>query len=55
MKKILQIILIGIIITLLGLGLYVLYDYIKHKDDCCSCCPNAKPGEVCIDSCCRCE
>ena len=55
MKRILKIIIIGIVITLLGLGLYVLYGDIKHKDDCCSCCSNTSEGEVCISACCRCE
>lgn len=25
------------------------------NDDCCSCCPNLQPGEVCIDMCCPCS
>ena len=24
-------------------------------DECCSCCPDLNPGEVCIDACCECD
>ena len=24
-------------------------------DECCSCCPDLKPGEACIDACCECD
>lgn len=55
MNKILKIILTCILILLLIVGSYLLYDYLKHKDDCCTCCPNLKEGEVCIARCCRCN
>ena len=51
--KILKKILIFILSLLLVVGSYLLYDYLKHKDDCCTCCPNLKEGEVCIEMCCR--
>lgn len=54
MNKMLKKILIIILSILLIIGSYFLYDYLKHKDDCCSCCPNLKEGEVCITGCCRC-
>ena len=55
MKKILKYIFVLIIVLVLVVGLYFLYDYIKHKDDCCSCCPNASEGESCISACCKCK
>lgn len=63
MKKILIYICIGILGLVLGLGLYVLYDYLKHKNDCCSCCEppvgcediDCPMYEPCIDACCRCK
>ena len=33
----------------------ILSKYIKSNDECCSCCPDSKPGEVCIDVCCPCS
>ncbi len=34
----------------------ILNNYIKNSgDECCSCCPNLKPGESCIDLCCPCS
>lgn len=55
MRKILKYIFALIVILSVLLSFYFLYDYVKHKDDCCSCCPNAKEGESCISACCRCE
>ena len=53
--KILKKILIFILSLLLIVGSYLLYDYLKLKDDCCTCGPNLKEGEVCITGCCRCN
>ena len=67
MNKILKIILVLILIMLLIIGLYFMFDYIKHKDDCCSCCKgnnccNSKKydmndTELCVvvEGCCRCD
>ena len=26
-----------------------------NEEECCSCCPDLKPGEVCVDACCPCS
>lgn len=30
------------------------YIQVFSNEECCSCCPDAEPGEVCIDACCSC-
>ena len=51
--KIIIIILLIIIAIPTSVGAYHLYDYLKHKDDCCS--PCGPEEEVCMDVCARCD
>ena len=51
MKKKVKIVIIAIIAVML-LGGYFVYDYIKHKDDCCSPCST---NEICPAVCARCD
>ena len=65
MKNKLKYILLGIIFLTCLIIIYFIYNYNDNGDknkpklsndgDCCSCCPNLKEGEVCIDVCCSCE
>lgn len=48
MKKI----IIAILILVIGIIIFLLANYLIHKDDCCSCC---KDKDTCISMCCKCE
>lgn len=52
-KKIIlsSILILMILVTLTFLAI----DYFKHKDDCCSCCPESEPDSNCIAMCCQCK
>lgn len=40
-------------IILVGVIIFLITNYLIHKNDCCSCCP--KGEDVCISLCCKCK
>lgn len=63
MKNKFKYILIAAVLLVLILGLWtIIYkqdntkkEPIDREGNCCSCCPNLKEGESCIDACCSCK
>jgi len=53
MIKIIKTIIAVLIIMLVGVLLFLIVNYLTHRNDCCSCCP--KNSEICIDVCCKCK
>ena len=52
MKKNKKIVIV-LAIILVGILAILISNYLTHKNDCCSCCPEG--SDVCIDLCCKCE
>ena len=52
MKKNIKRIIIAVVIIVVGVSIFLLSNYLIHKNDCCSCC---KDGDVCIAMCCKCK